>query len=90
MLSDTFTVCSAEFAERVRQLMLWDVLRLLWAWSDGELCFRRTDYVVRPSTGEEKRLFQEQVGIGFKCTCWSLKQGLCGMAVLYSTQTLLM
>ncbi|NXR08467.1 NFRKB protein, partial [Semnornis frantzii] len=28
--------------------------------TDGDLCFRRTDYVVRPSTGEEKRVFQEQ------------------------------
>ena len=30
-------------------------------WTHRFLCSRRTDYVVRPSTGEEKRVFQEQV-----------------------------
>ena len=30
-------------------------------WTHRSLCSRRTDYVVRPSTGEEKRVFQEQV-----------------------------
>lgn len=37
------------------------VVGLLLFRTDGDLCFRRTDYVVRPSTGEEKRVFQEQV-----------------------------
>lgn len=49
ILSNAFRICSEEFAG------------LLLLRTDGDLCFRRTDYVVRPSTGEEKRVFQEQV-----------------------------
>lgn len=45
----------------MRGLILWDCCGLAVLRTDGALCFRRTDYVVRPSTGEEKRVFQEQV-----------------------------
>lgn len=52
-----------EFALRVGWLILWVFVVAvgLLLRTDGDLCFRRTDYVVRPSTGEEKRVFQEQV-----------------------------
>lgn len=42
-------------------MLLGIVVGLLLLRTNGDLCFRRTDYVVRPSTGEEKRVFQEQV-----------------------------
>uniref|UniRef100_A0A8C3JJY4 Nuclear factor related to kappa-B-binding protein n=1 Tax=Calidris pygmaea TaxID=425635 RepID=A0A8C3JJY4_9CHAR len=55
-----------EFKEKTQQWKLLGEYLVLFCdfyyskGTDGALCFRRTDYVVRPSTGEEKRVFQEQ------------------------------
>lgn len=63
---NAFRICSMvpeEFAVRVGWQILWVFVIAVGFLlrTDGDLCFRRTDYVVRPSTGEEKRVFQEQV-----------------------------